>query len=189
MSLKSLLRSNTRHTLWFPRGYKGKVLPQLNPIMSSSHGANNKRTWSFTESLWLFKLRQRLFAFAGKQRCGRRDDSWMGTTDEALPDTWDIGPDGNRTCSYCGSIHFDDLMKIVERSLTDERYSIDTTDKSYKVYVRQPNVRNAGEGAIKYYKHHTPIDVTPEQKQLFNEAVHLSSRRFYHKMRKQNTAA
>ena len=100
-------------------------------------------------------MRQRLFAFRGRQRCPRRGEGWIGQRETTtLPDTWDLGPDGNRTCSFCGSIHPEDFEKIRLKSLVDARYAIDGTDKSYKVYIRQPGVRNAGEGAIKFYRHH-----------------------------------
>jgi hypothetical protein len=102
----------------------------------------------------LWRFRQRLFAFRGRQLCPRRYESWQGKTGEKFPDTWDLGPDGNRTCSYCGSIHPDDLAVIIQKSKTDSRYAIEETDKNYKVYIRQPNVRNAGEGAIKFYRQH-----------------------------------
>lgn len=66
----------------------------------------------------------------------------------------------DRTCSYCGSMHPDDLFAAIEAGS-----EVGPTDKSYKVYVDipnpkagQPSVRssanfNAGKGFIK---------VTPE---------------------------
>ncbi len=174
MRLRSLLRYNTRHTLYLEKG----VGIQLNPIMSRSHNADGSRTRRWTEPLWLFRMRQRIFAFAGRQSCGRRGESRLGATRDRLPDTWDLGPDGNRTCSYCGSIHFDDLMRICRLTLEDERYAIEGTTKSYKVYVRQPGVRNASEGAIKFYMAHAPVEPTPADQKLFADAVRLSSERF-----------
>lgn len=178
MSLRSLLRYNSRHRLYMEKG-RGLV---LNPIMSRSHNADGTRTRSWSEPLWLYRLRQRIFAFAGRQFCGRRGESHFGMTLEQMPDTWDLGPDGNRTCSYCGSIHSDDLMKICRLVLTDERYAIEGTTKSYKVYVRQPGVRNASEGAIKFYMAHAPSAPTPEDQQLFADAVRVSSERHARRM-------
>ncbi len=182
MSLMRFLRYNTRHHVYFPGDWK---LPQLNPISSSSHTNSGKRTLGFHESLWLFRLRQRLFAFAGRHRCGDRGRnplaSKMFRGDQDLPDTWDFGPDGNRTCSFCGSIHPDDLMKICQLTLADERYGIEVTTKSYKYYVRQPGVRNASEGAIKFYMTHAPEAPTPEQQELFSKAVSLTNERFHAK--------
>ncbi len=188
--LRHLLRYNSRHCLWFPRDGK---LPQLNPICSSSHSRSGKRTACAYEPIWLWRLRQRLFAFGGRQRCGRRIEnpviSHSFGGDKALPDTWDFGPDGNRTCSYCGSIHPDDLMAICRKVLTDDRYSIEGTTKSYKVYVRQPGVRNASEGAIKFYKQHAPAQPSKADCDLFAEAVRVSARRFSEQMADWRTSA
>jgi len=177
MGLKSLLRYNTRHYLYFPGDGK---LPKFNPICSRSHAENSgKRTRSYWEPLWSFRLRQRWFAFAGRQRCGRRDDVFgVNYEDGHLPDTWDLGPDGNRTCSYCGSIHPDDLMDICRKTLTDDQYAVEGTTKAYKVYVRQPGVQNASQGAIKFYMQHMPTHPSKEMMDLFDRALQLSQERF-----------
>lgn len=172
--LNTLLRYNTRHHVYWRKGEGLK----LNPISYSSGGGVKSRSWH--EPLWMFRLRQRWFAFAGKQLCGRRDGNVKGAWE--LPDTWDRGPDGYRTCSYCGSIHFDDLMDICRKTITDERYGLDGTTKSYKVYVRQPNVVNASQGAIKFYGHHTIHPVSPEDQALYASALRLSRERFEAKM-------
>jgi hypothetical protein len=173
------LRRNTRHHFYWR---KGCGLPKLNPI-SSTHGGG-VRTISLYEPLSVYRLRKRLFAFGDHQRCGRRGGmpDFDGKGSQAKPDTWGYGPDGNRTCSYCGSIHPDDLMKICRLALKDERYSIDGTTKSYKVYVRQPGVQNASEGAIKFYMHHAPAEPSAEDQALFSEAVRVSSERFRKRM-------
>lgn len=177
--VKHLLRYNSRHTLHFPGDGK---LPLLNPISSSSHAKSGKRTKSLHEPLWMFRLRQRMLCFGGKQRCGQRINmpatSRYAVGDGPTPDTWDFGPDGNRTCSYCGSIHPDDLMEICRKTLTDERYVVEGTTKAYKVYVRQPGVRNASEGAIKFYKHHVPESPTVEDQELFAQATKVTNERF-----------
>ncbi len=183
MGLKRFLRLNWRHSLYFPRGWNGHWWPQLDPTGSASHGANGKRTFTWHEPLWLFSLRQRLFAFAGRHRCGRRsaftDREFPGRYQgDPTPDTWDMGPDGNRTCSCCGSVHPDDLMEICRKTLVDERYGIEGTDKAYKVYVRQPGVRNAGDGAIKFYMCHAPEKPTQEEQDLFSKAQRLTLERF-----------
>jgi len=171
-----LLRYNSRHHVWFPRGYEGRWLPQLNPISSIY---DSKWRPSLHEPLWMMRLRHRLFAYAGRQRCGRRDDAFaLNHRDGPMPDTWDLGPDGMRTCSYCGSIHPDDLMTICRRSLTDERYGVEGTTKGYKVYVRQPGVRNASEGAIKFYMQHAPRNPSAEDRDLFSAALRISGERF-----------
>jgi len=175
------LRYNTRHNLYYHPTYTDRGGAKivfgwsLDPIGSMYDGKQK----NFYEPLWVFRLRQKWFAFAGRQRCGRRDDMFAyNRGDGALPDTWDWGPDGNRTCSYCGSIHPDDLMKICQLVLEDERYAIEGTTKSYKIYIKQPNVVNASEGAIKFYMQHAHKNPTQEQQDLFAEAVGLSNERY-----------
>lgn len=174
MKLRHLLLYNSRHRLYLADGRL-----HLNPIMSSSHNKDGSRTWDWHEPIWAWRLRQRLFAHAGRQRCGRRDDAFsFNRQDGPAPDTWDRGPDGNRTCSYCGSIHPDDLMAICRKVVDAEPgYAVDGTDKGYKVYVRQPGVRNASEGAIKFYMQHVINDPTPQDQQLFAAALAISSAR------------
>jgi hypothetical protein len=179
--IATLLRYNTRHSLYYHPSYTERggvriVLGwSLNPIGSRYDGKQK----TLDEPLWLFRLRQRLFAFAGRHRCGRRggmpDFDGRGSLPE--PDTWDLGPDGNRTCSYCGSIHPDDLIAICRKVPTDKRYAIEGTTKSYKVYVRQPGVQNASQGAIKFYMHHAPAAPSEEDQRLFAEAVRISNER------------
>lgn len=171
MKLRDLLRYNTRHHLFLSRE-RGLL---LNPC---SYGTRERRG-DWHEPLWLFRLRQRTFCFAGRQRCRRRDDLFaFNHNDGKAPDTWDLGPDGNRTCSYCGSLHPDDFMAICRKAITDERYSVDPSDKRYKVYVRQPGVRNASEGAIKFYMQHAPASPTPQDELDYSRAVKISRERF-----------
>ena len=175
--MKRFLRYNTRHHVYFEGGWL--VWPKLNPI--SSTFSNDGKHHHFDEPLWLFRLRQNCFAFAGRQRCGRRGENPIASKyfngDKPLPDTWDIGPDGNRTCSFCGSIHPDDLMTICRKTLTDEKYGVEGTTKSYKVYVRQPGVMNASQGAIKFYMHHAPETPTKADQELFAQACRLTRER------------
>jgi hypothetical protein len=167
-----LLRYNSRITLYFPGD---GAWPQFNPVVSSSHTKSGKRTRCIYEPLWLFRLRQRLFCFASAQRCPERGLHRAG--EQPLPDTWNKGPDGNRTCSCCGSIHPDDLMAICRKTLTDPRYGVEGTTKGYKVYVRQPDVCNAGQGAIKFYMWHAPQPPSPEAAELFSHARRLTWQR------------
>jgi len=155
ISMKKFLRYGSRHCLWFPGDWR---LPQINPLVSSSHSAKSgKRTFRCYEPVWLMRLRQRLFCFAGRHRCGGR---WFGQSpkfggDKALPDTWDLMADGTRTCSYCGSLHEEDLFDILQHYVAgDPGYSFSTTDKGYKLYAHRPGAVNASLGGIKFYKCH-----------------------------------
>ena len=86
--MKNFLRYISRHSLWFPRGHKGWVMPRLNPLESCSQGANGKRTWYLPEPQWFWRLRCRIFGYAGEAMCGGYK----------YPSMWHRGPDGFR-CS------------------------------------------------------------------------------------------
>lgn len=91
-----------------------------------------------------------------KMTCGRH------YTTEADGDYWEqFKSNGNRVCSYCGSLHPDDFLALVKTCAEDDDelskgILIEPSDKSYKIYVTQPGVRNAREGGIKFYTHHLP---------------------------------
>jgi hypothetical protein len=96
-------------------------------------------------------------------------------------DTWEtVGSD--RVCSFCGSLHPADFEAALRRVVTDEQCSIMLSDKGYKVYINRPEVHNASEGAIKYYKQHNYVDPADIERiePLYVEAVKLSLKRSYH---------
>ncbi len=77
---------------------------------------------------------------------------------------WEKRPNGDRCCSYCGSLHPDDFLDIMQRyAAGEEGYHFGLTDKSYKVYVSRPGVRNAGDGGIKFYGHHAVSKDHPDR--------------------------
>lgn len=93
--------------------------------------------------------------------CGRRyENAPQGE------DRWEqFKSNGDRVCSYCGSLHPDDWfnkVRLAGGTSPDAPYlqsvNVSRSDKNYKYYVRQPDVRNAGEGGIKFYAHHLPRD-------------------------------
>lgn len=65
-------------------------------------------------------------------------------------DWWKVMPNGERVCSYCGSIHPMDLLKL----LKEGKATITRSDKQYKWYINRPEIDNALKGAIKYYRDH-----------------------------------
>ena len=82
-------------------------------------------------------------------------------------DQWRVMPNGDRTCSFCGSLHPDDflaLCKLAGEEGADVR--IVPTDKDYKVYVHRNNVANAIEGGMKFYKWHVVAPVTEKQSSI-----------------------
>lgn len=75
-------------------------------------------------------------------------------------DTWRVLPNGDRTCSFCGSLHPDDYLRILKLA-ADEASPVTcerAVGKAYKWYVDQPGVRNALEGGIKFYTWHIPTE-------------------------------
>ena len=124
--------------------------------------------------------------------CGRRmhDMGPWGRT-EGL-DRWQkFKSNGNRVCSFCGSLHPDDLFAIVrECGDADETApygsvpEIEQTDKSYKIYVHQPGVKNAHDGGIKFYMHHLPrnpdgtLAVSQAHNEEYSRAIKASKKRF-----------
>lgn len=133
--------------------------------------------------------------------CGRRRESGMDREDSSFKGPFKSGKgldhwqkfktNGNRVCSYCGSLHPDDLFDLVRQSANapdDAEYNsvveIEPSDKSYKIYVQQPGIRNAHEGGIKFYTPHLPRNsdgssaVTDAQNAEYSRAVRASRKRF-----------
>lgn len=80
-------------------------------------------------------------------------------------DTWTIiGED--KCCSYCGSLHPDRVLELVEKHGFQ---IIEQTSKSYKWYINQPNVSNASFGGIKYYRYHDTQEFVDKLNQLFKK--------------------
>jgi hypothetical protein len=123
--------------------------------------------------------------------CPRRGESFIGSS-YPRPDYWEkFKSNGNRVCSYCGSLHPEDmfqLVKLAAEAPEDADYrsvvEIEPSHKNYKVYVQQPGVRNAMEGGIKFYMQHLPYDadgklmVSEQQNLEYSKAVRLSRKRF-----------
>lgn len=85
------------------------------------------------------------------QTCASRMDELGPWKHEEMLDRWvKFGDD--RCCSFCGSMHPDDLSAALDLETT----KIDVSDKRYKVYVRRPGIINASMGAIKFYNWHLP---------------------------------
>lgn len=116
--------------------------------------------------------------------CPRRSEG--GPMSGRGKDHWDKHKsNGDRVCSYCGSLHPDDFMRLVgEAAHAGEELQyrscveIEPSTKGYKVYVKQPGVRNADEGGIKFYTMHFIGGATEEQHELYVQAVTRSNARF-----------
>jgi hypothetical protein len=91
-------------------------------------------------------------------------NDWGPWEREENIDHWAVLANGDKTCSFCGSLHPMTVIDIIKK------YGfgvIGRTDKSYKWYVTRPEVKNAMEGGIKYYRHHD----TQEFMDAFNSLV------------------
>lgn len=119
--------------------------------------------------------------------CPRRAESPLGDRIFPPPDYWrQHKSNGDRVCSYCGSLHPEDFFRLVRESAdapTNADYSaapsIEPSTKGYKVYVHRGSVRNATEGGIKFYKQHLRgLTVTDEQETLYAAATKASHVRF-----------
>lgn len=96
--------------------------------------------------------------------CGTRSDGKSGL------EYWEKRPNGDRCCSYCGSLSEEDFIAICEAYANGEPgYDFDTTTKSYKRYARRPGVQNAMQGGIKFYGWHA---VATGEAQQRNEAIY-----------------
>ena len=135
------------------------------------------------------KWRDLVDTLAEKMTCGRRVENGMHVGDIPFrdigpgPDHWDrFKSNGDRVCSYCGSLHPDDFMRLVKASAeaaedATECVNIEPSDRGYKIYVRQPGVQNALDGGIKFYTQHLNGKPTDEQHALYKEAVRRSCAR------------
>ncbi|KRS17544.1 hypothetical protein [Roseovarius indicus] len=92
------------------------------------------------------------------------------------PDTWIRCPNGDRVCSFCGSLHPEDFERLAKEAADkDSSTFIDPTTKQYKWYVRRDEVPNASAGGIKFYSWHAPTDeVRNRINAVLPEAVRVS---------------
>jgi hypothetical protein len=85
--------------------------------------------------------------------CNRRDGGPGSSLFRC--DCWEKNPNGDLTCTYCGSLSEADFIDIAAHYADgEEGYHFSTTDKGYKFYAHRPGVVNALDGGIKFYLHH-----------------------------------
>jgi hypothetical protein len=98
-------------------------------------------------------------------------------------DKWEYSPNGDRTCSFCGSLHPEDFMDLVRKAAAGEPIEVEPSDKTYKIYVGRQSVKNASEGGIKFYTWHLPT-ISDEDRELFAQAVANTRKRFEETMQR-----
>lgn len=67
-----------------------------------------------------------------------------------------------RTCSYCGGVHPQDALDLMQKG-----WRIEATDKSYKRYMHPPHGTREASPPVKLYVMH----LTPEQIDRFNSLL------------------
>lgn len=98
-----------------------------------------------------------------KQTCPRRMAEWGSWKREEGLDSW--GPHG---CSFCGSLHPDRFMELVEAGA-----EVGPTDKSYKAYLRHSEIKGGSgiipNGEAKFYYQHLSSEQRVRFVELINE--------------------
>lgn len=98
-------------------------------------------------------------ALPQKERCPLDD----GRMFNQLPELYrKVGDD--RVCQYCGSIHLDDFLALLDRFVDPDLpfWYLEMNDRRDKIYLRRPGIKNAMEGAIKFKMAHLPCDRAEE---------------------------
>ena len=127
-------------------------------------------TWWYVFKHWLAWLFSEKHTCSDRQaqctRCQRHKEN---------PDHWRKEKDGTKTCSFCGSIRFEDLMRFVDAAMADpSKVMIEVASgKNYKIYC----------GGRKFYTWHFPKKGTAgldeSEKARLNEALKKCHEHFY----------
>ena len=86
-------------------------------------------------------------------------------------DWWRHEPNGDRTCSFCGSLHPADWLALLKKMPELEGAYVHWSDKNYKLYIHRPEIRNASEGGIKFYTWHIPDAAARDAMQAAHDAI------------------
>lgn len=105
---------------------------------------------------------------SGVHWCPRRNEGGPGPGIAKDGDTWEQFPNGQRVCSYCGSLHPDDMLALLnEHGLS----CIDPSTKGYKWYLSEVcRATNASLGPIKYYRMHDTEALVAKVEELISQA-------------------
>ena len=97
------------------------------------------------------------------QTCPRRVGE-LGPWDHSENlDTWESLPNGDRVCSFCGSMHPDDLIALFPEAIDPNSTTrVELSTKQYKLYIQRDTVSNALMGAIKFYRFHEATIEDPD---------------------------
>lgn len=121
----------------------------------------------------------------GSQWCARRSEAPYQISKG--PDFWRRRPNGDLVCSYCGSLHPDLFLKFCQNVIDNPGLTccfVERTTKNYKFYLHGPRGLNAGEGAIKFYMQHAPLNPDDNSRYdaefigVLNRALTISDKKF-----------
>lgn len=128
----------------------------------------------------IFRVMRRVAeAISEKHTCPRRREGGAGIWERG--DWWETHYNGDRVCSYCGSMDPAQFLEVCRRIGDAGGNATESIEfcKGYKFYVTRPGIRNASEGAIKFYSQHMPRpDAEPaitDRLVLINRALRISS--------------
>lgn len=112
------------------------------------------------------------------QTCPRRMNEVGPWKHEENLDRWLPHKNGERVCSFCGSLHPEDFIKLCHQAAQPgAEVDIETSSKEYKYYIRRDSVRKTNDGAIKFYTQHAPDPLPEGDDIIFTEAVKWSRHR------------
>ncbi len=98
-------------------------------------------------------------------KCPRRAEGAVFVQSEF--DEWREMPNGDLTCSYCGSWETQQFLNWCETATEGTLEFV----KGYKFYIRRDGVSNAGDGAIKFYTPHLTREEGNANQAMINKAM------------------
>jgi hypothetical protein len=145
--------------------------------------------WRCTKSLpwWIYRpMRRTAELLSERQTCPRRMREWGPWERKDGLDRWSLHYNGDRTCSFCGSwdpAQFIAFCDVIATAGTTAPGSVDYIRQKGKLYVHRPGIRNAGEGAIKFYcAHFSKEQMTPGVELTIDRARAVSHKEFERRM-------
>ena len=94
-----------------------------------------------------------------EQLCPRRPNSDVFNLPKT--DYWEERNDKYLHCTYCGSLHPDEVLKLIR----EHGFGIiNHSDKNYKWYIDLPSIES-----LKYYRHHDTQEFIDEYNNLLND--------------------
>ena len=84
-------------------------------------------------------------------------------------DTWAARLNGDRVCSFCGSLHPEDAVAVMCEFADTGEGRFCTSDDARKFYLNRTGVRSADDGGIKFHTWHLPRASTPAMNEFHRQ--------------------